>query len=478
MNKFLIITFFTTFTAFAQDCNCEKNFQWVKNTFEVNDAGFQFVIDKKGQAEYENHNRFYAEKVKKIDDVNECAKVLNEWTKFFRKGHLFVSSLKKSTPTETKKEIDTKNWEPFPMTTKELTRYFAKNDEKSFEGIWKMDNYTIAIVKKNEEYIGFILDAPNTNWKKNQVKLKLYKNKGSEIFGGKLFLRDYSTYEMNFVEMVGNNTIALGQFKLERVNPKVADSEQVAKFWELAMTDEPMFFEHSETTNVLRIPSFEWENKKAIDSIISANHEKIVSKPNFVIDIRDNGGGADSSFSSLIQYLYTNPIRVITVEMLSTELNNKRNEFFLNQDDVSENEKEEIRKEMKLLNDNLGKFVNLFGTNLFYQTREKVLDYPKNVAVLINEYNGSTAEQFLLAAKQSTKTKLFGKTTMGVLDISNMNFVTSDCGDIQLGYSMSKSLRIPHMTIDDKGIQPDYYLDDSIKQYEWIPFVEDTFNKK
>jgi hypothetical protein len=478
MNKYLIITFFLSLTSFAQDCNCEKNFQWVKNTFEVNDAGFQFVIDKKGQEAYENHNRIFAAKVKDIKDTNECAQVLNEWTKFFRKAHLFVGSLKNNTPSETRKEIDTKNWETFPMTTKELTKYLAKNDEKTFEGIWKMEPYTIAIVKKNEDYIGFILDAPNTNWKKNQVKLKLSKNAGSNIYGGKLFLRDFSTYEMNFVEMVGNNSIALGQFKLERVNPKVADSEHVAKFWELVMTSEPLFFEHSENTNVLRIPSFEWSNKKAIDSLVAANHDKIISKPNFVIDIRDNGGGADGSFSSLIQYLYTNPIRVITVEMLSTELNNKRNEFFLNQGDVSENEKEEIKKEMKLLNDNLGKFVNLFGTNLIYQTREKVLDYPKNVAVLINEYNGSTAEQFLLAAKQSTKTKLFGKTTMGVLDISNMNFVTSDCGDIQLGYSMSKSLRIPHMTIDDKGIQPDYYLDDSIKQYEWIPFVEETFTQK
>lgn len=25
----------------GQDCNCESNFQWVKKTFEENDAGFR-----------------------------------------------------------------------------------------------------------------------------------------------------------------------------------------------------------------------------------------------------------------------------------------------------------------------------------------------------------------------------------------------------------------------------------------------------
>ena len=67
---------------------------------------------------------------------------------------------------------------------------------------------------------------------------------------------------------------------------------------------------------------------------------------------------------------------------------------------------------------------------------------------------------------------------MGVLDISNMYFVTSPCEDMELGYSLSRSMRIPEMTIDDKGIQPDYYIDKSIPKYKWLDIVRNSLSQK
>ena len=89
----------------------------------------------------------------------------------------------------------------------------------------------------------------------------------------------------------------------------------------------------------------------------------------------------------------------------------------------------------------------------------------------MNGGNGSTAEQFLLAAKQSRKVKLFGTTTMGVLDISNMYAVESPAHEFRLSYCISKSRRIPDMAIDGKGITPDFYLDKSIPPTDWLTFV-------
>lgn len=82
-----------------------------------------------------------------------------------------------------------------------------------------------------------------------------------------------------------------------------------------------------------------------------------------------------------------------------------------------------------------------------------------------------------MAAKQSKKVKLFGRTTAGVLDISNMYFVNSPCGELELGYCLSRSMRIPEMTIDDKGIQPDYYMDKTIPVYQWIDFVAESLKE-
>src|SRR6218665_3417845 len=468
-NLFFILSVLFSVLAFGQDCNCEESFAWMKKTFEENDAGYQVTIDKKGKSEYEKYNQFYLDKVKKITDINECGRTLYDWLKFFRSGHISVN---------VDVLADNKNWETVSMTEAEVESYLANVPLTSFEGIWKTEPYKIAIIKKNEEYIGFVLDAPGTPWQKNHVKLKFSTNKDKTGFSGKYYLRNYSDYDLKKVEMIGNNYMKLGQFSLQRVNPKAEDIKSIKTYLELMRSQKPVMLEYSKNTLVLRIPSFHQDNKKIVDSLLSVYHKKITSTQNFVIDIRNNGGGADRTFTKIIPYLYTNPIRTIGVEMLSTPLNNQRMESFLTMPDFTEEDKKEIAENLKTLNENLGKFVNLHGEKVFTDTHDKVYQYPKNVAVLINENNGSTAEQFLLAVKQSSKTKLFGKTTMGALDVSNMHFVKAPCWKIELGYCLSKSYRIPHMAIDEKGIQPDYYMDDTIPDYEWIEFAETTFQKK
>jgi C-terminal processing protease CtpA/Prc len=106
------------------------------------------------------------------------------------------------------------------------------------------------------------------------------------------------------------------------------------------------------------------------------------------------------------------------------------------------------------------------------ETMDEISEYPTRVGILINEGNGSTDEQFLLEAKQSFKVKLFGRPTKGVLDISNVNVITSPDEAFNLHYSMSKSLRLPAFPVDDTGIQPDFFLDDEIKEGEWVEYVQ------
>ena len=51
---------------------------------------------------------------------------------------------------------------------------------------------------------------------------------------------------------------------------------------------------------------------------------------------------------------------------------------------------------------------------------EKVTRYPQRVAVLVDKRCGSTCEEFLLVARQSFKVKLFGQSSAGSLDYSNL----------------------------------------------------------
>lgn len=344
---------------FAQNCNCESNFLWVKKTFEENDAGFQYIISKKGRDAYELHNALYLKKVKQLPNNQECATLLNQWIRFFRNGHIGVNYIGKT-----------------------------KKAEKVTE----------------------------------QNKPPIEKDR----------------------------------------NPLNATK--------------PFFEKLNENTVYLRIPDFEISEKKAIDSIILANRANILSTENFIIDVRNNPGGSDASYSSLIPFLYTQPIRTVGALFYSTDLNNQRMLELSQNPDFDEESKKTFKNYYEKLQANKGEYVDLFNKKVNITKLDTIQPYPKNIGIVINENNGSTTEQFLLTAMQSKKVKLYGRTTKGMLDISNVNIVTSPCGDIELYYGLSKSFRIPDFPVDDIGLQPDVFIDKTIEPKNWLNFVRDHLN--
>jgi len=52
-------------TGYAQDCDCQEIFDWTKQTFEENDAGFSYIIEQKGEQGYSVHNAIIQAKVAK-----------------------------------------------------------------------------------------------------------------------------------------------------------------------------------------------------------------------------------------------------------------------------------------------------------------------------------------------------------------------------------------------------------------------------
>jgi C-terminal processing protease CtpA/Prc len=102
---------------------------------------------------------------------------------------------------------------------------------------------------------------------------------------------------------------------------------------------------------------------------------------------------------------------------------------------------------------------------------------PRNIAIICNQYNGSTDESFVFQAKQSSKVKVFGRPTFGALDFSNVHIVDFPNGLFQLMYTMTASYRIPDFPIDGIGIQPDFYIDETIHEEDWIYYVQSTMER-
>ncbi|MCB9325614.1 MAG: peptidase S41 [Lewinellaceae bacterium] len=480
----LILTIFLTYLANAQNCSCEDNFIWLKETFEKNDAGFQFSVDKKGEQEYQKHSDSYAQKVKSITSKQECAETLQQWLRFFREGHLSLQ-LNGNTTSSTPEKFDSEkvkeqfnSWPTYPYKKVQFDAYISKLTEPGLEGIWSDPPYKFGIKKVADQYIGFILEADGVYWRQSQIKFRISEDNDS--LSAVYYMRNHSERNFENVELVGKNHLQIGFVTLKRIAPEFKANEQdinIERQLRFQSTSAPLFEKLTDNTVILRIPSFSYSEKELIDSLIDLHFQEIISTENLIIDLRNNGGGSDASFEQILPLTYTNPIRTVGVEFLSTPLNNQRMLDFMNDPDWTTEDKKWAEESLRKLNQHIGEFVNLDSTAVTIETFDTIYPYPKNVGIIINEGNGSTTEQFLLAAKQSKKVKLFGTTTAGVLDISNMYFTDSPCEDFKLGYSLSKSMRIPEMSIDNKGIQPDYYLDETISKFDWISFVISILNE-
>lgn len=482
MNKniaFIVLAFIFSNVGYAQSCNCASNFDWVKKTFEQNDAGFKYVIDTKGEQAYNNHNQAFGKKVKAEKDFNKCAALLYDWLTFFRSGHISIRVNEKMQATNTApatKQIP--NAEILAVAIPEFEKYLDSKTTTDFEGIWDSSPYKVGIRKEGDHYIGFIIESAADTWKPGQVKLKITTSGG--VSHAVYYLRDHSRQETDVIELTGKNHLKVGAMNLVRLTPKLEDEPEVIAYLKLLYAAKPYLEQLNSTTLLLRIPSFKQGAKKDIDSLLAANRAKLLSTENLIIDIANGTGGSDGSYEELIPYLYTNPIRTLGVEYLSTQLNNQRMQDFINKPEYGFDEKGKqwAKESFEKLEQQRGKFVNLNEEEVSITKFDSIYPFPKHVGIIINNGNGSTDEQFLLAAKQSRKVKLFGVTTFGVLDISNMYFVEAPCKEFTLGYALSRSKRIPGMTIDGKGIQPDYYLDPSIPKYKWVGYVNEVLNGK
>ncbi|MEL6483355.1 MAG: hypothetical protein AAFP96_00750 [Bacteroidota bacterium] len=185
---------------FAQDCDCASDFQWLKETFEKNDAGFAYTLDRAGEQAYENHNAIFLEKVKSIEDSNACVEVLREWLSFFRSGHIGIRVLNPAQQEELGQAAileQYKDSERLDMDVDEFTKYLSEKKPKDYEGIWVSEPYRIGIKKVEDTYIGFIIEADGAYWTEGQVKLKIKADNSCEYY-----MRDHSPQYFDRTELL------------------------------------------------------------------------------------------------------------------------------------------------------------------------------------------------------------------------------------------------------------------------------------
>lgn len=202
-----------------------------------------------------------------------------------------------------------------------------------------------------------------------------------------------------------------------------------------------------------------------------------------IVDIRNNGGGQDEYYQQLSALIYTNPYESKGVEWYASEGNIRTFEEVLKTGEVRNGEEgiKWINELLAVMKKNVGGFVIHPEMGKDVTVREDtVYLYPKRVGIIINERNASSAEQFILEAKESKKVVLFGnRNTAGVLDYSNRVQEDFPSGNYEFYWPMTRSRRLPEHPIDNIGIVPEVLIPfpETTQLYnrldEWVYFVKE-----
>jgi hypothetical protein len=436
----------------AQVCSCQSEFLFVKKYIEANYAGFKDKTKASKKFEYKRiSDSLYNLTTGKYAE-ERCLLIISTYLSYFNDDHVLVGN----NFANIDMRLDSSYLTQRQRVVLADVKLNPLRNSSGYEGIYfsKFDTaYKIAVLKDKtilHDYIGVILDSKLKSWKKGMVKFESKQVKGN-YYKGVLYMRNHLPKIEWFYK--GTNTIG-GDWQREGTERKNQDFNFVPDT------------AHSlnNKTFYIKISSFSPSNAAAIDSMLNANKSTINTTPNLIIDIRGNGGGADFVYSPLLPYLYTNPIKGIGVDVLSTNDNITAWEKLLDEEDMPESNKSRIQTVINIMQKNPGKMVNIADD--YVDSPFTQLPFPKKIIILIDNGCASTTEQFLLAARQSKKVILAGQNTSGTLDYSNMRAVNFSCLPYTLKYSTTRSRRLnSNNGIDGIGIKPDIYLKE---KEDWI----------
>lgn len=468
MKKFLaliIISFFSQHTIGQTECKCIEEFNNLNEFIEKNYVGFHDKVTDASRAEY---TRVTNEAIKKANEAttpNYCYYTLTRWLNYFKDGHLQLIS-KPSANAESSETIN------LPLSLDAL----KNKSNADIEGIYNSDtkNYEIAIVRNSNsfrDYAGVIINTSVKSWKSGQVKLELKHIMGDQ-YEGIYYFKDHHPEVKTY-------TFKDGRFyppDFSKINLSASiNSQDPEPFSKLENSNKVVFYKDiDDSTAYLRIKSFDDYFEKKINTVIKSNEKKIKSKPYLILDIRFNGGGADFTYTPLLQFIYTNPILTVGVDVYSTPANILSWQRVLEENQkLPEDVKKRLSQTIEKMKTNPNKLISIVPDEID-TIKTGVYKYPRKVAVLMDVACASSAEQFLLTTKQSRKVILIGQHSAGVLDYSNMRLAELKCLGYILGYSTTRSRRIPYQAIDGKGIMPDIELS---FENPWLGEVMDILSK-
>jgi len=213
---------------------------------------------------------------------------------------------------------------------------------------------------------------------------------------------------------------------------------------------------------VIRLPSFDGDAAHEISAMLDQRKDLLMSHRSWIVDVRGNAGGSDSAWQVLMPYFALRSTTTFGVEFLATPDNVEANVRLLESAVPGTGAVQVLQATIaKMRGAAPGSYVRVderLGTRDWVTTAYGKVDdrlLPREVVVLVDARCASSCEEFLLSAKQSWRVKLFGQNSAGALDYSNLRPHALPSERRGIWYATSRSLRLPSLAVDGRGISPD-----------------------
>jgi hypothetical protein len=235
----------------------------------------------------------------------------------------------------------------------------------------------------------------------------------------------------------------------------------------------PMIEMLSPTTALITVPSFFNAAHAPLTALIEQHRQELQARPNWIVDVRGNGGGSDITYAPLLPWLMADGWIDVSERVFVTPTNVQAEERIAQEMAPGDAESARITAAIvqRMRAGQEGGWVQQqYDAGWQYQPPDHVVPRrPQRVAVLMDAGCGSSCEQFLLTVRQSFAVKLVGhRRSFGGLDASNLRPHLLPSGRQRLWYATTVSNRLPALPIDGIGVEPDVLL----------PYPEDQADRR
>lgn len=472
---FIFVFLFTSVILYGQGttCNCMENLVKTIQKTEENYAGYPVKVNTASYNTYNNLVENLKQKALPETNSKNCYYIIKQYVNFFKDKHFIISYY---------------NEKDYDSSVIIYSETYLKNQRHSktlspVEGIWiAPDSSTKIAIQKTKDgtFKAIKIESKTDEFPVGFVYFTLTPNNKQYI------VKEYNSFVSTAkpAKQRGNLLQLWNHAMWGKIYPQKMSPAETAELTTWKNNNNGLAFKKLNTdVAYLKIPTF-FNNDNAIQQLVVKNDSIIRNTKYLIVDLSGNGGG-NTGWIHFLSYFMTNSIVQNPSFLRVTPDNVKMKlpdiEPYVN-NPISDDYKKYFpgdvlnmyKKAYSELPTTKEKFYPVPGVTF---PLDSITRKPKKIALIVDNFCGSSAEYFFYLSKQSKKTISYGVNTMGMMDYEGMsNRTPLPYEKFILTIPIVKSSWTDKNPIDQTGFKPDVVL--NIPQNKWLDFIIKDISKR